>query len=85
MTWRMPSETEPQERVWMAFPPLGASMTATPADAHEARTAWTAVAHTIAEFEPVTMVVDPADRNTARQYLSADVDVVEALNCCLDI
>ncbi|WP_009477453.1 agmatine/peptidylarginine deiminase [Rhodococcus sp. JVH1] len=78
MTWRMPSETEPQERVWMAFPPLGASMTATEDDAHEARTAWTAVAHAIVEFEPVTMVVDPADRDVARQYLSADVDVVEA-------
>ncbi|MGW4334535.1 agmatine deiminase family protein [Rhodococcus koreensis] len=78
MTWRMPSETEPQERVWMAFPPLGASMTATADDAHEARTAWAAVAHAVAEFEPVTMVVDPADRNVARQYLSPDIDVVEA-------
>ncbi|MGV9862791.1 agmatine deiminase family protein [Rhodococcus koreensis] len=78
MTWRMPSETEPQERVWMAFPPLGASMTATADDAHEARTAWAAVAHAVAEFEPVTMVVDPADGNVARQYLSPDIDVVEA-------
>ncbi|MFE3292725.1 agmatine/peptidylarginine deiminase, partial [Rhodococcus sp. NPDC059234] len=78
MTWRMPSETDPQERVWMAFPPEGSSISETAEAAHEARVAWSAVAHAVAAFEPVTMVVDPADIDAARRYLSADIDVVEA-------
>lgn len=78
MTWRMPSETEVQDRVWMAFPPVGASMTADAQSAHDARIAWAAVAHAITEFEPVTMIVDPADRAVARTYLSDHVDLVEA-------
>ncbi|MFF2083248.1 agmatine/peptidylarginine deiminase [Nocardia sp. NPDC058176] len=78
MTWRMPSETDPQERVWMAFPPLGSSISETAEDAHEARTTWSSVAHAVAEFEPVTMVVDPADAAVARRYLSAHIDLVEA-------
>ncbi|MBJ8346653.1 agmatine/peptidylarginine deiminase [Antrihabitans sp. YC2-6] len=78
MNWRMPSETEPQDRVWMAFPPAGASMTADDASAHEARTAWSGVAHAVADFEPVTMVVDPADREAARKYLGVHIDLVEA-------
>ncbi|MFC7449362.1 agmatine deiminase family protein [Rhodococcus daqingensis] len=78
MTWRMPSETAPQDRVWMAFPPVGASISATVEDAHAARVAWANVAHAVAGFEPVTMVVDPADRDVVRRYLSAEIDVVEA-------
>ncbi|MFI9504857.1 agmatine/peptidylarginine deiminase [Nocardia sp. NPDC052566] len=78
MSWVMPSETAPQDRVWMAFPPLGASVFATAASAHEAREAWARVAHEILEFEPVTMVVDPRDRQAARKYLSDMVDVLEA-------
>ncbi|MFD0364025.1 agmatine/peptidylarginine deiminase [Nocardia sp. GCM10030253] len=78
MSWTMPSETAPQERIWMAFPPLGASISATPESAHAARLAWSAVAHAILDFEPVTMVVDPADREAARRYLSQAVEIVEA-------
>ncbi|AFU02452.1 agmatine deiminase family protein [Nocardia brasiliensis] len=78
MSWVMPSETAPQERIWMAFPPLGASVFATAESAHEAREAWARVAHEILEFEPVTMVVDPRDRQAARKYLSDMVDVLEA-------
>ncbi|WP_338759531.1 agmatine deiminase family protein [Nocardia vulneris] len=78
MSWVMPSETAPQERIWMAFPPLGASVFATAESAHEAREAWARVAHEILEFEPVTMVVDPRDRLAARKYLSDMVDVLEA-------
>ncbi|QIS11419.1 hypothetical protein F5544_17715 [Nocardia arthritidis] len=78
MTWMMPPETAPQERIWMAFPPLGASVFDTPESAHDARTAWAAVAHAVLDFEPVTVVVDPADRAQARRYLSAEVELVEA-------
>ncbi|WP_067573079.1 agmatine deiminase family protein [Nocardia acidivorans] len=78
MTWRMPAETAPQERIWMAFPPLGATAFADERSVHEARTAWSNVAHAVLEFEPVTMVIDPADRAAARKYLSASIELLEA-------
>ena len=78
MNWMMPSETAPQERVWMAFPPERSSIGHTAEETHEARTAWAAVAHAVAEFEPVTMVVDPPDIAAAGTYLSADIELVEA-------
>jgi agmatine deiminase len=77
MTWRMPSETAPQDRVWMAFPPGGYTLGSTAEEAHEARSTWAAVAHAVLEFEPVTMVVDPADVAVAKKYLSAGVDTLE--------
>ncbi|MFI1920019.1 agmatine/peptidylarginine deiminase [Nocardia sp. NPDC020380] len=78
MNWVMPSETAVQERIWMAFPPGGATAFETAESAHAARTAWSAVAHAVLEFEPVTMVVDPADRDAARRYLSGEITVIEA-------
>jgi agmatine deiminase len=78
MSWRMPSETARQERVWMAFPPDGYTLGESAEDADEARTAWSNVAHAVLDFEPVTMVVDPADRELARRYLSAEIEIVEA-------
>ncbi|MEV7395936.1 agmatine deiminase family protein [Aeromicrobium sp. NPDC092404] len=76
MSWVMPAETALQDRVWMAFPPSGYLLGDSTEDAHEARAAWTAVAHAVLEFEPVTMVVDPADLETARTYLSADIELL---------
>ncbi|MFC7487049.1 agmatine deiminase family protein [Knoellia sp. CPCC 206453] len=76
MTWLMPSETARQERVWMSFPPQGYTLGESAADADEARTTWAAVANAITEFEPVSMVVDPADLDLARSYLSAEIDLV---------
>jgi len=73
----MPAETEQQDRTWMAFPSQGYSLGDTVEEHHEARSTWAAVAHAIAEFEPVTVVVDPAEREAATKYLSADIDVVE--------
>ncbi|HEY5857999.1 MAG TPA: agmatine deiminase family protein [Aldersonia sp.] len=78
MKWRMPSETERHDRTWMAFPSQGYSLGDTAEEHHEARSTWAAVAHAIAAFEPVTVVVDPAERDAAAKYLSADIDVVEA-------
>ncbi|MDJ0376321.1 agmatine deiminase family protein [Cryobacterium sp. PH31-L1] len=78
MTWRMPAETAPQERVWMAFPAGGYTLGDTAESAHEARRTWAAVAHAIADFEPVTMVVDPAARADATRYLGSEIEVVEA-------
>jgi agmatine deiminase len=78
VTWRMPSETAAQDRIWMAFPPEGYTLGDSAEDADEARSTWSAVANSIVEFEPVTVVVDPSDAVTARRYLSGEVDVLEA-------
>jgi len=78
MSWRMPAETAPQKRVWMAFPPKGCTAGDTPDTLDEARTAWSGVAHAIADFEPVTIIVDPADRDIARRYLSSAIEQLEA-------
>src|SRR3712207_4239302 len=79
MSWRMPAESEPHERVWMAFPTGNSYVADSSEAADRARTAWARVAHTVAEFEPVTMVVDPAETEAARAYLDEDkVEIVEA-------
>ena len=77
MTWRMPSETAPHERTWMAFPREGFTMGDSAAGREECYAAWTEVAHAVAEFEPVSMVVDPTEIGRARRMLSADIDIVE--------
>lgn len=78
MTWRMPAETAPHERTWMAFPREGITLGEGAAEREEGYAAWTAVAHAVAEFEPVTMVVDPTELDRARRMLSSDIDIVEA-------
>ena len=78
MAWRMPSETAAHERTWMAFPVAGQTLGDTPAEQEECYAAWTATAHAVAEFEPVTMVVDPREAARARRMLASDVDIVEA-------
>ena len=75
---RMPAESAPQERVWMAFPSAGYSLGDTEEQRHQARSTWAAVAHAVAGFEPVTMVVDPGERAAAARYLSGDIEIVEA-------
>ena len=74
----MPSETDPHERTWMAWPSSGYTLGDTTADADTARRTWASVAHAVADFEPVTMVVDPSDTAIARSRLSTDVDILEA-------
>ncbi len=78
MNPRMPAEYAPQERVWMAFPTEGYSLGDTEQARDEARSTWAAVAHAVAEFEPVTVVVDPGERAAADRYLSSSVDIIEA-------
>ena len=79
-TYLMPAEGAPQDRVWMAFPSAGYSLGDTEAEHHEARSTWAAVAHAIADFEPVTLLVDPDEIGHARKYVSADIEIVEALD-----
>ncbi|WP_350348828.1 agmatine deiminase family protein [Agromyces sp. G08B096] len=78
MAWRMPAETAPHERTWMAFPREGTTLGEGAAEREEGYEAWTAVAHAVAEFEPVTMVVDPAERARARRMLGDGIEQVEA-------
>jgi agmatine deiminase len=74
----MPSETAPQDRVWMAFPTGGYTLGDTEEEAHAARSTWAAVANAVLEFEPVTMVVAPDDVETAARYLDPRVEVLTA-------
>jgi agmatine deiminase len=78
MTWRMPHEGDPHERTWMAFPAAGPTIGDTDAERERCYAAWSAVAHAVAEFEPVTMLADPAEVSRARRMLSSQVEVVEA-------
>lgn len=61
----------------MAFPSAGYSLGDSADEQHEARATWAAVAHAIAEFEPVTMLVDPDEITFAKQYLSQDIETAE--------
>lgn len=73
----MPAEGDEHERLWMAFP-HGENAGGDAGEVAAAHEAWAAVANAASEFEPVTMVVDPAERDAARRLLSSAVDVVEA-------
>ncbi|MGC3992726.1 MAG: agmatine deiminase family protein [Propionicimonas sp.] len=77
MTWRMPAETEPHDRAWMAWPAGGYTLGDTAAEAESARQAWAGVANAIVEHEPLTMLVPPDAVADARRWLSSEVDLVE--------
>lgn len=77
MSWRMPAETAPHERTWMAFPREGLTLGDTDADRAEGYEAWSAVARAVAEFEPVTMAVDPSQTTRARRMLGSGIEVLE--------
>jgi agmatine deiminase len=78
MAWRMPSETAEHERTWMAFPSAGITLGDGPAAAEEGYRAWAEVALAVAEFEPVTMVVDPTETERAARMLGDGIELVEA-------
>jgi agmatine deiminase len=77
-TWRMPSETAPQDRVWMSFPRPGVTLGETSQDRAAGYATWSAVAAAVADFEPVTMLVDPVALPAAREHLRDDIEIVEA-------
>jgi agmatine deiminase len=78
MSWRMPAETAPHDRIWMAFPRKGVSLGESPADEEAGYAAWAEVANTVARFEPVTMVVDPTEAGRARRMLASEIVIEQA-------
>ena len=76
--WRMPAETEPHERAWMAWPTAAYTLGDSAEEHEQAWTAWAAVANAIADFEPISVLVSPDDRGEARRRLSSAVEQVEA-------
>lgn len=75
----MPPEWDAHERTWMAWPPNGpTSADLDPEGLLEVRRAWARVANAIVQYEPVTMVVDPADAADCRELLDPLVDLLEA-------
>ncbi|MCT9819570.1 agmatine deiminase family protein [Microbacterium sp. W1N] len=77
MAWRMPAETAPHERTWMAFPREGLTLGETDAERTAGYDAWAAVARAVAEFEPVTMLVDPSETSRATGMLGDAVTLLE--------
>ncbi|MBT9317439.1 agmatine deiminase family protein [Leptothoe spongobia] len=72
--WRMPDEAMPHERTWMAF---GASeriwgRRLLP----EVRRNLVTIAHTIAQYEPVSMLVRAEDHDLAHNLLGAAVELI---------
>ncbi|MFC5909771.1 agmatine deiminase family protein [Streptacidiphilus monticola] len=71
----MPAEWTPHERTWMAFPTSNDTFVGD--ELHLARQAWANVANTIVRYEPVTLIANTGEGETAKQYLSPEVEVVE--------
>ena len=69
MTYTMPPEWAPHDRTWMAWPTTGYTLGESAEEAAAAHGAWSAVANAIVRFEPVSVVVDPADVETAGRWL----------------
>jgi agmatine deiminase len=74
-TWRMPAETNPHERAWMAWPSARYTLGDTAAEADEAWTVWAAVANAIACYEPVSMLVDPNGLAEAERRLDTGIEL----------
>ncbi|HWL01645.1 MAG TPA: agmatine deiminase family protein [Microbacteriaceae bacterium] len=74
----MPAEGDPHERTWLAWPTAGYTLGDDAESAEAARRTWASVANAVSEFEPVTVVVDPRDRDLAPAYLSSSVDFLVA-------
>jgi agmatine deiminase len=71
----MAAEWAKHERTWVAFP------AADYAQQEDAYLAWSEVANTASEYEPVSVVVDPKQLSIAKKYLSKEITIVE---CELD-
>jgi len=70
MSLLMPPEWAKHERTWLAWPAAGY------AQEEDAYLAWSEVANTAAEYEPVTVLVDSKHYEIAKKYLSASIELV---------
>lgn len=75
--YRMPAEFEPQTGVWMLWPERNDNWRG---GAKPAQEAFANVAKAIAQFEPVTVCVSPAQYQNARARLPGEVRVVEMVS-----
>ncbi|KAB8061072.1 agmatine deiminase family protein [Janthinobacterium violaceinigrum] len=74
--WRMPDEAEAHKATWMAY---GASSAVwTRAQVPQVQLALVRIANAIAAYEPVNMLVRPAELASARQLLDARVNLIAA-------
>ena len=71
--YRMPAEWELHARTWMMWPTRDEVWN----DMNETRKNYAAVAHAIRDFEPLTMLVRPENRDEAQSLLGDDVDILE--------
>ena len=75
MALRMPAEWERHARTWMALPPAHGFIAK---DDPTAREAWIATANAVATFEPVTLLVDPADHGWVSEQVDERVTLVDS-------
>ena len=71
----MPAEGDRHERTWLAWPSAGYVLGDTGEQAELARATWGAVAAAVARFEPLSVVVDPRDADTAPGHLPVGTDL----------
>lgn len=76
MSWVMPAEWQPHECTWMGWP--AKDYEDDPTENDRAFAAWAAVANAIVRFEPVKMLIEPADIETAMRFLDQRIELVEA-------
>ena len=69
----MPAEGHPHTRTWMSWP-VEESVIAEPDVAFRA---WSQVANVIARYEPLTMMTDPSQVESARKWLDPKVEILE--------
>lgn len=69
----MPAEWYPHERCWMAWPCHLDTWSKIGLD--KARLAYARVAHAIAQYEPVTMLVHPHDEQSARSLCGSNISI----------
>lgn len=71
----MLAEWEPHARTWMALPPPGGYVEK---DDPKALDAWLATANAVAEFEPVSLLVDASEVDRVAALVAPGVDLVTA-------
>lgn len=75
--WTMPAETARHTATWMAWPGASYTLGETTAEAEEGRAVWAAVANAVAGFEPLHMLVPPAEMTAARRMLDGAITLHE--------